>query len=43
MSAAAGVAAKVTPSKAMTIKKVDPELYDLIIRYFPTDKWDFCK
>ena len=26
-----------------SIKKVDPELYDLIIRYFPIDKWDFCK
>ena len=25
------------------IKKVDPELYDLITRYFPETKWDFCK
>ena len=25
------------------IKKVDPELYDLITRYFPTKQWDFCE
>ena len=24
------------------IKENDPELYDLIIRYFPTQKWDLC-
>ena len=24
------------------IKENDPELYDLIIRYFPTQKWDQC-
>ena len=26
-----------------SIKKVDPKLYDLITRYFPTDPWEFCK
>jgi hypothetical protein len=26
-----------------SIKKVDPELYELITRYFPTDDWDFCE
>ena len=24
------------------IKENDPDLYDLIIRYFPTEKWDMC-
>ena len=24
------------------IKENDPELYDLIVRYFPTQKWDQC-
>ena len=25
-----------------SIKKVDPELYELITRYFPTEDWGFC-
>ena len=24
------------------IKENDPDLYDLITRYFPTEKWDLC-
>jgi hypothetical protein len=24
------------------IEKNDPKLYDLITRYFPTEKWDYC-
>ena len=26
-----------------SIKKIDPELYELITKYFPIDKWDYCE
>lgn len=26
-----------------SIKKIDPELYELITKYFPVDKWDYCE